>query len=806
MPAPIPAPPATLVSSDLTYDAQPALASDAEGNPWGVWVGFERKVGDRVYAAQRDADGWGEARALTPEAGNYVRPVIERLGTGMVALWTATGDETSIWMSRCASPGQPGSEWTPPERVSPPGHHHNPETCVDPDGRLWMAWQSHDGTGYDIFLASFDGELWSEPLQLSDHPGNDWDPTIASDDNGKLWVVWSGFRDADYDLFCVSLEHGQPSAERRLTDHTAYDLHPWVCIDGEGRPWIAWDHISIPDHASSGEAVEVDGVLINRGVESGHVGWHDGEIVNPASVSRVEVRCLTGGELVPPAAALPPIRNGFQLKHCAYPKLEVDSRGTLWLAMRAWRGRVDEPHVFWWDALVLNYAEGVWSVPRLLETSDGYLEEPSIVAHGDSVWVAAQMEHRRTAPPNHPHPEQGPTSYEFDHHWVEMPQGTQGEVYVTRFDAQGSGSAPELGAPEPLADGPSLLAQRWVPHASTTYEIEYAGQRYSLLFGDTHKHSNVSRCSTGNEPTVDDRYRFSQDVCQHDFFVMSDHSNQTSDFNWWTIAKTADLYYVPGSFATLFGYEISNGFPVGHKNVILPERPTEILRIGLDRASTGREIWSSLAGTRAITIPHTPAQKAGTDWSEHDPAYERVVEIFQSVRGSSEHVGAPRVHGPWDNTAGFVHEALNKGHRMGFIASTDHGFGAAYAVVYATGVTRDEVFEGLFARRCYASTSRDIVLDFRANGHLMGEEITASEPASLSIMARAQTPLERLDLFRDQEIVASFGPDEVTQQGAEWRVEWTDPAAAEGTRTYYVRVMLSDKELAWSSPIWVTYE
>ncbi len=779
-----------LVSDADTYDTQPALAADAAGEPWIVWVANTDEAADQLLAARRGADGWSTPEAVTPEPGMYVRPLLERVGDEMVAVWTSTGTDTGIWSARSSGDG-----WSLPERATPAdGHHLNPETCVSPDGLLWMVWQSQTGDGFDLFLASHDGARWSEPLRVTDQVGNDWDPTIGSDSEGKLWIVWSGFRGFDYDLFLVSYANGELSDERCLTDRSAYDLHPALTVDDDDRVWIAWDRILIPEHGSSGtvRAVE-DGRLLN-------------EPPPEALEAKLSLACVDGDELMVPVAQplVGPVTH--HVTNSALPRVCVDEAGGVWVVYRSWSFKHETPHVFWWDVAATRYAGGRWSAIEILSHSDGNLEEPAIACVGDSVWIAAEMEHRHTPLPGALHPEDGPDSYTYAHYWPYLPQGVNGEIYVSRLGAGPATPAPELvpaparsSAAAPLAASASLTAE-------VRREIEYRGETFQVLFGDTHRHSSISRCKAGRDATVIDAHRFALDVHRLDFHVVSDHSNHTSDFNWWSIMKTVDLYYMPGVLATLHGYEISNGYPTGHKNVVFPGRPSKILRQGVDRAVNGPQIWASLDGAEAITIPHTSAFRSGTDWEDHDPEYERLVEVFQSRTGSSEHLDAPRVHELSRNRAGFVHQALNKGYRLGIIASTDHGFGASFAVVFARGITREDVYEALHERRCYGSTAHGILLDVRGDGHLMGEEFNATDGVELTIEVQAYAPIANVVIFADGERVRSWDGGELG--GPTASLSWTDPSPpeeAEDARWYYVRVALEDDELAWSSPLWVNY-
>lgn len=765
-----------LISQTSQYDGQPAIAPDSHGSPWIAWVGFAKDKGDQVFCAHRDDSGWSAPVAVTSKGGNYVRPAIACMGDEVCVFWTATTEErTSIWMARHAQ-----SRWSAPTRVSPDeGYHQNPEVCVDRKGKLWLVWQGCRRAGYDIFLAAFDGVRWSDPIPVTEQPGNDWDPSIAADSAGKLWIAWSSFRDADYDAYLVSVTDGKVSEERRLSDHGAYDLHPWVAVDSKDRVWLAWDRISLGGHGASGET----------GPSGPGGGFRaEGEIV---------VRCLEDGRLKQPKKSFPDLPKGYTLQHCGYPKIVADGAGAVHLFHRALtRGATDrkpqrrglQRGPYWWDVLATRYEGERWTDPEVLEKSDGYLEEPSVCASADAVWVAYQMEHRMA-------PEEDDDD---DHHAGMKPLGENGEIYVGRRPI-GSGG-PALRDSLPLSTAPSALSKRLVSRAAAQYEIESQGAKYKLLFGDTHKHSNISRCSSGTEPSLDDHYRYAHDVCQYDFMTMSDHSQHTTDFNWWKLQKSADLYYIPGFFVTLFGYEASERWPIGHRNVLFAERPSPIIRPGIDGSKTGPDIWKRLQGVRAITIPHTSADPGmGTNWKDHDPQFERLVEIFQSCRGSYEHDGCPRQHKKATAKGGFVQDALAKGYKLGIIGSSDHGAGTAYAVVYAKSATREDVFEALHARRCYGSTAYGIVLDVRADGHLMGEEFTADRPVTISSFVRSYTNVRSVELIRDGKVVRAWNVGKT-----EAKLEWSEEDAPKGTRYYYVRVILEDEEMAWSSPVWVS--
>ena len=138
----------------------------------------------------------------------------------------------------------------------------------------------------------------------------------------------------------------------------------------------------------------------------------------------------------------------------------------------------------------------------------------------------------------------------------------------------------------------------------------------------------------------------------------------------------------------LYNYEWSMPFPQGHTNTVFASRHNFKMNGKTGATATLQGGWEFLrrGGYKAITIPHTPADPGmGTTWPAYDPKYMRLCEIFQSCRGSYEHDGCPRQHVNATNKQGFYWLALEKGYKLGIICSSDHGYGAAYACVYAQG-------------------------------------------------------------------------------------------------------------------------
>ena len=227
-----------------------------------------------------------------------------------------------------------------------------------------------------------------------------------------------------------------------------------------------------------------------------------------------------------------------------------------------------------------------------------------------------------------------------------------------------------------------------------------------------------------------------------------------------------------------------------------------------DEEFTGAESWSErlypyLIENGDIAIAHTTAGGGGTDWRDNDPRAEPVVEIFQAARGSYEEANTPAKARGTSNAAGFVWNAWAKGHKMGLISNSDHNSThQSYACVYAPELTSEAILAGLKRRLSFAATD-NIIVQFEAHtagGHIakMGEELAAQEPPELKVRIQGTAPLETVELIRNGQIVYTQSPG---VPDATFSFRDSDPLDTEAY--YHVRLVQANKQIAWSSPIWV---
>jgi hypothetical protein len=238
-----------------------------------------------------------------------------------------------------------------------------------------------------------------------------------------------------------------------------------------------------------------------------------------------------------------------------------------------------------------------------------------------------------------------------------------------------------------------------------------------------------------------------------------------------------------------------------HRGVrTLPVEPAEMR----GTKNSGLLVYPYLRQNRGICMEHSLATGQGTDYRDNDPVLEPLVELYQGYHVSYEYAGAPRaetderhllIHGGYE-PAGFWWKALAKGLKLGVQASSDHiSTHCSYALIYSPDDNRTNIVENMRARHAYAATD-NIVLDVRAEGHMMGEEFQFSGQPRFHVTIKGTDKVAQVDIVRNNEFV-------YTQKPMTKDVEFDYQDKAAGAANYYVRVMQLDGNLAWSSPIWI---
>jgi hypothetical protein len=791
-------PAAGLKTEGALQDDYPAFwVHYKSGKQYLAWVAYQKEK-DRVLLAQRDGpDGaWSEPREVSKPGYHFRVQLATTHGGKLWIVWSEMIDHNWDLYARPYQDGQLGDTIRLTDDAGPDIWHR---MTTDSKGRAWAVWQGFRKGRSHIFARCVDGDKWYQPIRVSGNPGfergvgNAWDPCIAADPTSdRVWIGWDEYQKNTYRAAVTALEGGPDPSHKPIMALEAsplFQAHVSLACDRSGRLWAAWDE-------SGPQWGKDTGFLFG-----GQFREDTSRLYSSRSI-RIKVRDEQGQWREPKAdfaSCLPePLREYNEL-----PQLQPDSDGRMWLAFRhricrkpredgwAIQGR--------WDVFATAYLGDRWTAPVELPHSGGRndMRTSSQRDRDGNVYFAFASDNRGWLPP-------GMTPR--NHH-----------VAVSRLQGAARPGAMELIAKERRYPAVAECHPDEARQVKRTrdYQIEVGGRKYRIYRGDLHRHTDISVDGMGDGSLMD-LHRYALDAAAFDYVMVGDHNmGGDNEYCWWRTQQANDIYTVPGSFISMYGYERSVPYPNGHRNVIWVERGYRTLPLpkpiaGALKGDTAK-LYAYLKSTGGICTLHTSATSQGTDWEDpHDPALEPFVELFQGYHTSYEAPGAPkiitdktdRIHGKYE-AAGFVSRALDKGYKLGFQASSDHiSTHVSYACILAEEFSRRGLVEAMKKRHTYAATD-NIILDVRCGSALMGDEVRAARPR-FDVVVLGTGPLASVEVLRNSEVVhtakaAAGTPDEL-------RFEWEDPAPppAEKANYYYVRVTQVNGQMAWSSPIWVS--
>jgi hypothetical protein len=337
-----------------------------------------------------------------------------------------------------------------------------------------------------------------------------------------------------------------------------------------------------------------------------------------------------------------------------------------------------------------------------------------------------------------------------------------------------------------------------------------------VLWADLHGHSNASDGSG----TPEDYFRYARNVAALDVAALTDHDHVGYFFldatpeKWDEIRRTVQRFHEPGRFVTLLGFEWTNWIH-GHRHVLYFGDEGEVLSSVDPRYDTPAKLWEALRGRLALTFAHHSAGgPIATNWEiAPDAELEPDTEVA-SVHGSSESVDTPYlIHAAVRGN--FVRNALERGDRLGFVASGDshdghpglvqlfRGQSGGLAAIQSESLTREGVREALRARRAYATNGPRIYLSATLDGAPMGSTLPLAKSApreapKLAVFAVGTAEFDHIDVIRSGEVIRA-APGEGRR-----RIGFEQPLADLRAGEYvYVRAVQKDGGAAWSSPFFI---
>lgn len=809
--------------ADSAGQDRPSVVALADGT---VWIACQSWNGssDGIELLRLDDTGLSEPTEVHRAAQHVFGTALALDGAGRVhVIWSERSSSGFALRERLFSPSSDGQQLEPmgpaATVLEQPGVNLlQPVVATDPDGRLALVLQSVGPAGLGVLALGFDGDLgWSSPAPMHLDSFSNWAPAVAARGPGRFVAVWDSAADGDYDILLaeLSLSDGEltVSGRQRVTDTPRFEAHASVAVAGE-RTYVAYE-VAGTNWGREGSVNKLDQALHNE--------------------RRVEILALENGQVAPLAHPFMKGINDNLKDNCEKPTLYLDGNGNLVLGFRGM------------PLPVVLQDPGSKQFQAFIEERGG-----GGVGWRTSIWFAyvsmydgkswGFRGHRQEGVPDSNGRGDVPLSF------CALPRGGAAAVTVgDKREREQVGESEEIGAlygdgiswwypvseqanrvtgvrvakgepvgPLPTGDWKPLPAWRdpaprdVLPAPVVT---RGDGSTLQLALGDLHRHTDLSRCSSNWDGPFSDAARYSFDVGGLQFLAVTDHFEHMTAFDWWRNRGMMEAWNANGRMVDLVAYERSDN-QTGHRNVVAGGDTLPVVGYrrhyhpprDAERADRPAELWSLLEGYPVITIPHTPAgmfsgNPAVFDWLSFEPEFDRLVEIYQGYRGGSEVKGGPlAIDVPHEHR--FAQPGLDGGLHFGFIASSDHqsSYGA-FAGTWVTGLTRTEVFEGLHSRLTFASTAR-MALYTEWNGVAMGQAAWAAPGATTGLRVFVdvfERELLRVELIVDGKLRRSM---ELSGHSADFVFETADLNIPEsGMRYAYVRVLTTDQEVGWSSPI-----
>jgi hypothetical protein len=365
----------------------------------------------------------------------------------------------------------------------------------------------------------------------------------------------------------------------------------------------------------------------------------------------------------------------------------------------------------------------------------------------------------------------------------------------------------------------------------------------NIYFGDVHAHSfcgvdkpcnnsenymDCVNCSVNKgwgdgcgAGTIANNYYNAKNVAGLDYFVLTDHDFQTSEKDWKLHCDYAN-YWNDRGFTTLNAYECTS-WHYGHRNVYFKDDYPPIWQ---PLTNAGVTIEPSVMfdffkekGVDVFTVPHhTTAADHPFCWERFDEKFDKMVEIF-SGWGDSEGENSPlRGNGSYKLELQHARRKIEQGLKFGFIAGSDShdGFagtaqgtgilntmnkfseaGSGLTAVIADELNRDTLFHGISGRKAYATSGAKIGVEFKVNGAGIGQTIKSEGNRKIELDIKAPAEIAKIHILKNGKLFAREFCDQ-----KEERFVYIDDAGDNKVDSYYARVFLKDREMAWITPIW----
>jgi hypothetical protein len=362
----------------------------------------------------------------------------------------------------------------------------------------------------------------------------------------------------------------------------------------------------------------------------------------------------------------------------------------------------------------------------------------------------------------------------------------------------------------------------------------------SLYWGLLHGESE----RVDSTENIESCLRHFRDERAFSFFASSgfESADETPNEIWKMVVQNVDEFNENERYSAFLGFQWhGEKKSEGIRQFLYSKDSKSLLRKKESKNSSLKKIYKHLSPKEAISIPcFTMGKGLDCDFSEFNPEFERVVEIYNAW-GSSECTvkegNLLPIKGPkgciQETAEGSIQKALKKNLRFGFVAGglDDRGVYAEFfddgQEQYPPGLTgivadehsRNSLFESLYKRSCYGTTGERIILGLDLAGSSMGSELTTAEKPGLTVnrhlagYVAGTSKLHSVEIIRNGEVLKAY--DDIEGYSLEFTFDDMDSLSKVTIDNkdskppfvyYYLRVTQEDGHMGWSSPIWVDFE
>jgi len=663
--------------------------------------------------------------------------------------------------------------WSDPYRVSSPGTVYFPALAVDSGGRVWVAWSEFDGRVWKLMVRDWNLGRFGPPVELSGATPVNLQPTLAAMPSGGLFVAWEAAIGGRFEIRGRLYRNGQWLPAETISRGGMHEFRPAATVDSNGVLWIAWDRSVGSQYQTLARARNAQGWSAEMPV---FPAKQNARVPQIAADGSGRVWVLASGQL----AGLAPSGERFQLTS-ALPKwlngpdfFTIDGKDRFWL----FKSLADRSAFDWmaaWRnarmAMAVADAQGLHVLPEQ-DAALGY-QPPHVDADGN-VWAMNTVQLLRFAAP---------------------------------FQSAEAGASTRT-APLPAGDVSAPEPRAW-----PRFQIAVGGKTHQVYWAEMHNHLLEVPTDRVIASWIDRFYLTGRYRDGLDIVALTDHD--------WP-AVTRSMYFVehaignvlnaPGRFLAFNGFEWSGDSQTrarfGDRTVLFPDGYHDIPRITDDSANDSAKLSANVRRIGGLDWPHHIGRaESPVNPKFLNPETEPVMEMTSGHGVFETYDPARAVPIPYRTQivpGTSAQDALATGKRLGMVGSSDShsgfsGYPTGMFAVVATELTRAAILDAIRQKRTYAIRGgQPVLVDFRVDGHFIGEEFRSLKPPRVQVTVKAAKPIQRIEIVRNNRYVYVRDFDDAALDRT---VEYqdTEPPPA----YYYARISLAERGYAWTSPVWV---